>query len=389
MKMDALAMLPFLFCSTFGCLHADEAEFRLLDEEPIQGALISLDAENLRIKTKDKEIGRAIEQVLKIVFGNRQAPSASLYTLELTDGSILQAKQISFDSKKASVRMSGGHSIEMKPSSLKLLYKSGLSADQIKAIRNSAAQMDTAFIAKKDILDSLDGAAHSFDGNNLQFEWDNETLPISKDRLAGILFYRPRAQRGTPKCLIEDVLGNSIWAKSVQLIGSQLKAESALGFTTALELKLVKVLDYSLGKVVFLSDLQPASVRETPFFDIVWHYTVDKNLRGDPLRLDGKQYKRGLSLHSRCRLTYSIAGKYKRFVADVGIDDSVGQLGHVLCQVIGDGKTLFQSEIEGGRPPKKLDLEVKGVRTLVLFVDFGQRLDIGDRLNFADAKLVR
>jgi len=223
----------------------------------------------------------------------------------------------------------------------------------------------------------------------MQFEWDKEILPVSTDKLAGIKFYRPRAPRDLPTCLIHDVLGNSLWAKSVLMDGSTLKAESTLGFSTTIELKSVKVLDYSLGKVVHLSDLQPASVRETPFFDIVWHYTVDKNLRGDPLRLNGKQYKRGLSLHSRCRLTYSIAGKYKRFVADVGIDDSVGQLGHVVCQVLGDGKSLFQSVIEGDQPPKKLDLNIKNVRTLVLFVDFGERLDIGDRLNFADAKLIR
>jgi hypothetical protein len=277
----------------------------------------------------------------------------------------------------------------MPPSALKLLFKNRLPAEQVNTIRSSAAQMDTAFIVQKDILDSLEGAAHSFDGSTLQFEWDKETLAVSSDKLAGIRFYRPRAPRGAPTCLIEDVLGNRIWVKSLRLDGTQLKAESALGFFTAFELKLVKVLDYSIGKVVYLSDLQPASVRETPFFDIVWHYTVDKNLRGDPLRLDGKQYKRGLSLHSRCRLTFSIAGKYKRFVADVGIDDSVGQLGHVICQVIGDGKTLFESEIEGGQPPKKLELNIKNIRSLVLFVDFGERLDIGDRLNFADAKLIR
>jgi len=370
-------------------IHANEAEIRLLDEEPIRGALISLDTESLRIRFKDKEIDRPIDKVLQVDFGTVQKPSASIYTLELTDGSVLQAQQVSFDSKNASVKLADGQSIEMLPSSLKLLFKNGLSAEQVNTIRTSAAQMDAAFLVKKNILHNLEGAAHSFDGSNMQFEWDKEILPVSSDKLAGIKFYRPNEPRGVPTCLIKDVLGNSLWAKSVQMDGGKLKAESTLGFSTTIELKSVKVLDYSLGKVVHLSDLQPASVRETPFFDIVWHYTVDKNLRGDPLRLNGKQYKRGISLHSRCRLTYSIAGKYRRFVADVGIDDSVGQLGHVVCQVLGDGKSLFQSVIEGDQPPKKLDLNIKDVRTLVLFVDFGERLDIGDRLNFADAKLIR
>lgn len=388
MKLQAL-LCQLLMLAACTWIHADEAEIRLLDEEPIRGTLITLDPENLRIRLKDKEVDRPIDKVLQIDFGSVEMPPESLYTLELTDGSVLQAKQVSFDSKVAWVRLADDRSLEMLPSSLKLLFKNRLPAEQIMTIRTSAAQIDTAFLANKDVLHNLEGAAHSFDGSNLQFEWDDETLPVSIDKLAGISFYRPGVSRDVPICLINDVLGNRIWAKSLRMDGSKLIAESTLGFTTTIELKSVKVLDYSLGKVVYLSDLQPASVRETPFFDIVWHYTVDKNLRGDPLSLDGKQYKHGLSLHSRCRLTYSIAGKYKRFVADVGIDDSVGQLGHVTCQVIGDGKILFESEIEGGQPPKKLDLNVKDVRTLVLFVDFGERLDIGDRLNFADAKLVR
>ena len=60
-----------------------------------------------------------------------------------------------------------------------------------------------------------------------------------------------------------------------------------------------------------------------------------------------------------------------------------------MCQVLADGGPLFESELKGGEAPRELDLDVTDVKLLTLFVDFGKELDIGDRVAFGDAKLIK
>ena len=58
-----------------------------------------------------------------------------------------------------------------------------------------------------------------------------------------------------------------------------------------------------------------------------------------------------------------------RFLATVGINDSAGAGDGVIFKISGDGKTLFQSGVmKLGQPPQTVDIDIKGVKTLVLAV---------------------
>ena len=60
------------------------------------------------------------------------------------------------------------------------------------------------------------------------------------------------------------------------------------------------------GKVTFLSDLTPAKVEETPYFGHRFPWRRDVNLLGEPLKINGQSFDRGLAVHSRCILTYDL-----------------------------------------------------------------------------------
>ena len=54
------------------------------------------------------------------------------------------------------------------------------------------------------------------------------------------------------------------------------------------------------GKMTYLSDLTPSKVEETPFFGHRLSWRRDVNLLGEPLRMKGQTYARGVAVHSRC-----------------------------------------------------------------------------------------
>jgi hypothetical protein len=144
------------------------------------------------------------------------------------------------------------------------------------------------------------------------------------------------------------------------------------------------------GKVTYLGDLKPSKVEETPFFGhrLPWRRNV--NLMGAPLLMNGQTYARGLAVHSRCVLTYDLDGRYSRFESLVGFDDASRGKGRVACRVLADGKELYSNpDLRADQPPVKLSLSVSGTEQLRLSIDYGRGQDTGDRVIWANARLLR
>jgi hypothetical protein len=168
------------------------------------------------------------------------------------------------------------------------------------------------------------------------------------------------------------------------------RIESAWGQPLNLPAAEILGVRFAGGKMTYLSDLTPSKVEENPFFGhrLPWRRNV--NLVGEPLRIKGQIYQRGLAVHSRCALTYDLGGRYTTFEALVGFDDAVNGLGRVDCRVFADGKELFSNpDLKASAAPVPLKLAVAGVEQLRLLVDFGRGQDTGDRLIWANARLYR
>lgn len=104
---------------------------------------------------------------------------------------------------------------------------------------------------------------------------------------------------------------------------------------------------------------------------------ADASVTGKSLSLNGRQFAHGVGTHAPSTLWIELGGGCKRFRAVVGIDDSAGERGSVRFRVIGDGKPLFDSGVVSRRtPPKELDLDLTGVKRLLL-----QVTDAGDGHN--------
>lgn len=144
------------------------------------------------------------------------------------------------------------------------------------------------------------------------------------------------------------------------------------------------------GKLVYLSDLKPAEVRETPYLDGSFPLRADRSVAGRPLRLGGKTFRRGLGVHSKSDLTYTLDGGYQTFNATIGVDDAVTGQGSVIFRVFGDDKLLYESPImRGGDTPQEVKVPVKGVLLLRLEVDYADNGDVADHADWAEARLLR
>ena len=253
--------------------------------------------------------------------------------------------------------------------------------------------------------DRLPGILKGVGNGGLDFHCALGDITLAFSKMLGICF-APGLGVKTPNGLHAQVVcadSGAITGRIESLDADALRLIPAVGGSVSIPRDQIASITFSGGKAVFLSDLDPAKVVEEPFVrdpnqpagdDYWWHFRRDRNVSGGPIRLDGVTYRKGLGVHSRCELTYSLGGGYARFLAVFGIDDETDGGGHVTFRVVGDGKTLVPQEPEAGAVSGKdaatsIDVDVSGVSELTLIVDYGQDMHILDRADWADARLIR
>jgi alpha-galactosidase len=117
---------------------------------------------------------------------------------------------------------------------------------------------------------------------------------------------------------------------------------------------------------------------------------IDQSVTGKPLAIGKETFEHGVGTHAVSVFYVQLNGGTRRFAAKVGPDSSQkGTAGSVEFRVIADGKTLYKSGVmRPGDAAKTIDVDLSGVKTLLLFVSSaGDGIDF-DHADWADANFV-
>jgi hypothetical protein len=370
-------------------------ELTTLAGRRVGGTLVELSPDHALINEKGKEVRIPLTEVLD-VRAIRPKPAVPLDPrrpeLTLTDGTRFYWSGLRIADRLVSVETAqlGKFTVPLSAvSSIRLAPIDRPLSDAWKDLAAREVNQDLLVIAKGNVLDHLDGTVGTIDASTIHFVLDGEERTARREKLFGIVYARRNAEGGKPVCELSTIGGDLLKAQSIAWTDGQLKIGMLGGASLVVPAEQVLSLDFSAGKVRYLSQLEPRDVKYTPFFDQVWTYCRDRPRDGGSLRLGNKEYARGLWIHSRTFLKYRLSGDYRRFQTVMGIDQAVAPLGNVHVVISGDGKTLLESDVRGSDPPQNLDLDVAGVRDLEILVDFGGDLDIADHLDLADAKVIK
>lgn len=145
-----------------------------------------------------------------------------------------------------------------------------------------------------------------------------------------------------------------------------------------------------------LSELKP--IRETTegYGVVTWPWRARMSVKQLPLRVitpaGVSTHDAGVGTHPRAELTYALEGKYSRFQALVGLDGVTGRRGSASVRVLLDQREADLPELKQllTRPEAvRVAVDVRGVKTMTLRVDFGPTGDIQADVNWVQAELVK
>jgi Gpi18-like mannosyltransferase len=96
---------------------------------------------------------------------------------------------------------------------------------------------------------------------------------------------------------------------------------------------------------------------------------IDKSVGGNPLRIGGVPYPKGMGTHARSTITLIAPPLADRLTGRVGMDDEEAE-GRARFEIRVDGKSVWSStDMVTGMPAQAFDINVRGARRVQLLVD--------------------
>jgi hypothetical protein len=343
------------------------------------------------VKVGGKEV--SLSDVIRLDFGNQKAKTKAGFLVVMINKDRIVGNFVGGDKD--------GVIIETRS-----IGKRKVSINNLLAAFNLANVRESAFIEEKVVLHSAsdivfltedqetEGIIKKITDKDVTIKVEGlGEITLSYDKVRGIKLEplnEPEEIKGI-KATVYLVDGTKLTGKLLGYKKGKLQFEW-FGIRTELAKKDIMTVYFSGGKFTHLSDIEPASVKESPFFDkFLYHYQLDHSLvKKQTISIRKKKFYKGVSVHSKTELTYTLDGKYGKFISTMGIDDEAKGKGDVVFVIWGDGKELFRSKnITGKSKPEMVDVSVEGVKELKLVVEFGEAMDTMDRAVWADAVLVK
>jgi hypothetical protein len=373
------------------------ADVQTLTGKKLAGDLAGLDKQTVVLKTTDGEVRHPVADVLQIDLPATEQPAkGGYYDVELTDGTVLHCAQVLLKGKKAELTVLGDLHVTVPLTAVFTVLRDAHDP-QVKAefqqFLTQRGRYDSVVVRSEGRLNGLDGTfgdgTAAGDGIDFTVKDGGQKVVPKLAKVVGFVFeQRPDPAAPPVLCKVSDAARNLLVAADVTLNDRGLAVTTVAGArVTYPDAGRLTRLDFSKGKLTYLSDLEPTAVVETSTEDHVFHFRRDANLDGGPLRMGGEAYAKGLGVHSRTVLTYDIGGEYREFRAVLGVDEGVVTDARVMVVIEGDGRELYKAEVGRKDPPRPVALDVKGVRQLRVVVQSAGLLDLGAQVNLGEARV--
>lgn len=398
-----------------------EATATRLDGTTVAGRVERWKDGRITLQSADGPVDLAESDLLSLRLAPATSAASGLPVVEWVDGTVLPLAEFHVADSHAALTLAA--SSAGKPQSVRLPVQevravrlqslSDSALAQWREIRDLDPAGDLLVVLQRggESLDYLEGVLREVTPSEIGFELDGETLRVPRRKVAGLVYYRADpTDPATPRCVLLGRDGLHVPARSVELDGESLRLVALNGTQLAWPLADVHTADFSAGKLVMLSDLEPVATRWQPLVALpaaAEHLNrfgqprFDRSATGGPLSLafpnerqpDGsgriESFAKGLAIRSRTELVFRLPRGYRRFLAIAGIEPAMRATGGVQLTIAGDDRVLLETPLTGQDAPLEIDLDVQDVRRLRILVDYGPNLDTGDWLNLCNARIVK
>jgi len=406
-----------------------QVQVTTLDGVEVTGVLTAWTTQGLTVAVEGEPLDIAAEQLLAVRKQQSSSSSSEAATarLQLVDGTLFPLTSITITDHQATATTPfADEPLTISTDEIRLLQFAPFE-ERVTKLWSELAEKplggDVLIVHKKKrtTLDYLTGLLGDVSSKQVAFNFEGETIPVKRSKVAALAYFHARQPKyPAAVCWLKTHDGALLPVKMLpvrKILWEQetLRVTTVGGYELHLPFDSVLEADYSIGKITYLSDLQPVRQQWTPRIEfpesakliraygiprrnqsftgsaltLRWPALPKKSSRSQKNKSTRTTYRRGLAIRSRTILEYRLPPQMQRFVAIAGIDPATADQGNVHLEISSGDQILWQGEIEGTAPPVEIEVELGGTRQLRILVDYGSNLDFGDRLHLVEARVTK
>lgn len=431
--------IALLLCAAL----APAAELKTLSGKVLSGELVSInDKDGVVIQTKEGNVATPLVNILQLDLSpvtTAKLPPCS--RVELTDGTqiyikpddgfrLLPKNQVELtllSGTKMITSFASLHSLlrdahdpkvrESKDWQIALERSKKKPALDVRAVRNAEGVVNAFRVT---FLDGSEGTKLKYVREGREAEdTANPRLQDANDKaIFALIFAKPPSANNVPSiCKLDDLDQNRLSVAKIEMKeGGPVVVTAVTGAKAEYPLKQIARLDFSKGKIEYISDLPKDGVDVTVkvpkkpdperTFQIGYNKNWDDKELGLRIVREGKEvaekFAHGLFLPATSELVYGLGGEYDEFTALIGVDEASQSDSHVRVTIEADGVVIFSADVtplavtikgQEEKPNKqrteRIALSVKDVKDLRIKVEPADGVlgTFGGHVDLADAKI--
>jgi hypothetical protein len=241
--------------------------------------------------------------------------------------------------------------------------------------------------------DRLEGSFLGMDDRAIKLQIAEKPVEIERSGAVAMgldpaLIRYPRPQGAFLEATLCD--GTRIGLASARLVEGNVEGTTRFGKAVRFPETALAQLHSRSPSVIYLSERKTAAAQYDSYVGPTRPFRVDRAVDGQPFQLGGQTYDRGIGTESRSLIAFRIEPGDRRFQALIGVDERAGPPGSVVFRVLVDRQERFKSAPLTDRdPPRSLDIDLAGGKVLILVTEFGERGNVRDLADWAEARIVR
>lgn len=324
--------------------------------------------------------------------------SASSIRVELRDGARLRVSSVRL--KEERLELTGGLFRGSLALSIDVIGRiEWAAADTLPpstdVLWRPSADQDRLIMRDGDSYRAIAGIVESLNDERVVVDVDGEQRMVPRERVAALVFAAPELPVAPPATRELRLADGSHWKATKVSLDEHGWTLDAKGLATDAKVELpreaVVELAVSSPRVRWLADLPPREVDQRAMLAWPLPWRRDHSVSGGPLKMSGLRFARGLGMQAGTRLIFEPPAEAAWFVATVGLDDAARQRGDCVVVVRQDEEQrepLARLRLRGGERPRELLVPLVRHKRLTLVVEPGVGFDVGDHVDWGDARLI-
>ncbi len=357
---------------------------------PYLAELVSISSGGIRVQQSGAVSDVPIDNLLRLSFKNVAAPEISeIQTIDviLRDGSRIRGSEVTSDAAGVTI-VSSGRIITLQGQQMSSCLLRQLNPQlqkQWQALIDAENSADLVVLARaEDALDKIEGVISKITRDAVSFEYDGQVIDAPRTKIAGLKYFS--ADAGLPGklvAIVRDVHNNRWTASSIELLenGSHCKLTLQCGVTVELTIAELLDIDFSLGNMRYLADIEPLERNSTPRFELGIELPEAAKLFGLrtlPPTSTASLTGPSIEFIGSGTATYRIPIGFSKLVGTVELNPEGHKFAACRAAVLQDNTVLWEHVFDVTHKPQTISLPIEGDKRLRLVVESKAEHPVGD-----------